>query len=100
MNTLTREEIEDCRRRGVHPSDGEITLNALCDMALRSEPAPEAGALVKQLNEIAATIEHRPVLGHWPAMRADKDASAVRQAASALSARRVSGDEIAGGEHG
>ena len=42
MNTLTREEIEDCRRRGVHPSDGEATLNALCDMALRSEAQPVA----------------------------------------------------------
>ena len=41
MAELTRDEIEDCRRRGVHPSDGEDTLNALCDMALRACDAPE-----------------------------------------------------------
>lgn len=36
------------------------------------------------LEEIAATIESQPVLGHWPTMRAAADANYLRLLANAL----------------
>ena len=97
MNTLTREQIEAIRNAlnkymngfiltatdiGL---DGSPVADRLCDMALRSEPAPEAGALVKQLNAIANG--DLPSFGHI--------VSVCAKAAAALSARRVSEEALA-----
>jgi hypothetical protein len=42
--------------------------------------------LVARLPIIASAIDSRPVMGHWEAMRCDKDAAIVRAAAAALEA--------------
>lgn len=43
----------------------------------------------KDLLQIAETIERRPVLGHWPHMRAASDAEAVRRAAGEVARLRL-----------